>query len=79
MEISRAEDIGNTAGKVWNFLRKSGGSSIAAIERGVGGPKPLVCMAIGWLAREGKIALRQEKKTLQLSLTDGEHAENSRL
>jgi predicted transcriptional regulator len=79
METWRAEDIGNTAGKVWTFLRKSGESSLTAIERGVGAPKPLVCMAIGWLAREGKIALRQDKRTLQLSLSDSEHSENSRV
>jgi hypothetical protein len=36
-----------------------------------------VCMAIGWLAREGKIALRQEKRTLQVCLTD--EAQNSRM
>jgi hypothetical protein len=34
-------------------------------------------MAVGWLAREGKVALRQEKRSLQLCLTDGE--QNSRM
>ena len=72
MDTWRAEDIGDTAGKVWKFLHTSGESSLAAVERAVGGPKPLVCMAIGWLAREGKIALRQEKRSLQLCLVDGE-------
>jgi hypothetical protein len=36
-------------------------------------------MAIGWLAREGKITLRQEKRALQLCLIDGEGAQNSRM
>ena len=79
METWRPEEIGDTAGKVWKFLQRSGESSLSAVERGVGAPKPLVCMAIGWLAREGKVALRQEKRTLQLWLTEGERSENSRM
>jgi hypothetical protein len=79
METWRPEEIGATAGKVWNFLHKRGESSLSAVERGVGAPKQLVCMAIGWLAREGKVALRQEKRSLQLCLTDGEGAQNSRM
>jgi hypothetical protein len=79
MDTWRSEEIGATAGKVWNFLHKSGESSLTAVERGVGAPKQLVCMAIGWLAREGKIALRQEKRALQVGLTDGEGAQNSRM
>jgi Winged helix-turn-helix domain (DUF2582) len=79
MDTWRAEEIGATAGKIWNFLHKSGESSLTAVERGVGAPKQLVCMAIGWLAREGKIALRQEKRALQLCLIDGEGAQNSRM
>ena len=50
MDTWRPEEIGATAGKVWNFLHKSGESSLTAVERGVGAPKQLVCMAIGWLA-----------------------------
>lgn len=79
MDTWKPEEIGDTAGKVWNFLQRSGESSLTAVERGVGAPKPLVCMAIGWLAREGKIALRQEKRTLQLGLTDTERGGNSRM
>lgn len=78
MDTWRAEDIGATAGKVWKFLQTSGESSLAAVERGVGGPKPLVCMAIGWLAREGKISMRQEKRSLQLCLVDGGQGQASR-
>ena len=77
METWRPEEIGATAGKVWNFLHKRGESSLSAVERGVGAPKQLVCMAVGWLAREGKVALRQDKRSLQLCLTDGE--QNSRV
>jgi hypothetical protein len=69
-DMDGVQDIGQTAGKVWNFLQTSGKSSLAALEREVGAPKPLVYMAVGWLAREGKVELRQEKRTIQLSLTE---------
>jgi hypothetical protein len=79
METWRPEEIGAAAGKVWNFLHKRGESSLSAVERGVDAPKQLVCMAIGWLAREGKVSLRQEKRSLQLCLTDGDGVQNSRM
>ena len=77
METWRPEEIGDIAGKVWKYLHSSGESSLTGVERAVGAPKPVVCMAIGWLAREGKIALRQEKRTLQVWLTDDERSHNS--
>jgi len=62
--------IGDTAGQVWRFLRSKGKSSLNAVERGIKAPKPLVDMAVGWLAREGKVELRQEKRSIQLWLTE---------
>jgi hypothetical protein len=65
------ENIGETAGLVWDFLDSKGKSSLNAVERGIKAPKPLVHMAIGWLAREGKVELRQEKRSILLRLTEG--------
>ncbi len=62
--------IGDTAGQVWQCLRGKGKSSVTAVERGIDAPKPIVHMAIGWLAREGKIDLRQEGRVLQFWLTE---------
>ena len=68
--MSSIEAIGETAGKVWHFLDSKGQSSLAAVERGIKAPKPLVDMAVGWLAREGKVELRQEKRGIRLWLTE---------
>lgn len=68
--MSSIETIGETAGKVWHFLHSKGQSSLSAVEMGVKAPKPLVDMAIGWLAREGKVELRQEKRGVRLWLTE---------
>lgn len=67
--MSEVEKIGDTAGKVWSYLNQSGRSSISAVEKGVKASNREVQMAIGWLAREGKVQLEQEGRTLQISLT----------
>ncbi len=66
-----SQQIGETAGQVWNFLRENGKSSVSAVEKGVRAPKLLVHMAVGWLAREGKLDFVEEKGSLKLWLTEG--------
>jgi hypothetical protein len=61
--------VGDTAGQVWNFLDSKGKSTLTAVERNIGALKLLVDMAIGWLAREGKIELVQEKRSVWVWLT----------
>jgi hypothetical protein len=64
------ETIGETAGHVWNFIRSNGECSLTALERGVKAPKPMVSMAVGWLAREGKIKVKDEKRAVRISLRE---------
>jgi hypothetical protein len=63
------DDIGTTAGKVWSFLTAHGKVSLSALEKGVDEPRSLVYMAIGWLAREGKVTIQREERSIQLWLT----------
>ena len=62
--------IGETAGMVWNFLRSNGESSLSALEKGIKAPRSTVSMAVGWLAREGKIEVKDEKRTVRIFLRD---------
>lgn len=62
--------IGDTAGHVWQFLRRNGKSSLTAVKQGTRAPEPIVLMAIGWLAREGKVGLHREGRSLQLWLIE---------
>lgn len=55
--------IGETSGAVWRFLRDNGECALGAIEGGVDAPKAQVHMAIGWLAREGKVDSRRDKRS----------------
>jgi Winged helix-turn-helix domain (DUF2582) len=54
------QSIGETAGKVWDFLNQKGESNIIQLMQGVEADAGLILQAIGWLAREDKI--RIEKK-----------------
>jgi hypothetical protein len=65
------ENIGKAAGKVWKFLKEHGRSSLSGIEKGVDAPRGVVLMAVGWLAREGKLEFVEEKRTTQVSLREG--------
>jgi hypothetical protein len=63
------DEIGQTAGDVWGFLATSGPVSLSALEKGVAAPRAQVYMAVGWLAREGKVAVDRRERTIQLRLT----------
>ena len=57
--------IGDTAGLVWNFLRTNGESSLSTLEKKVEAPRSMVSMAVGWLAREGKIEVKDESELFE--------------
>ncbi len=61
--------IGTAAGKVWKFLNINGPSSSTKIANETGLSKNEVQRALGWLAREEKIAFEQNGRTEIISLT----------
>ena len=61
-------EIGEAAGEVFRYLDAHGPSSLAAVERGVGESRTVLMMAVGWLAREGKVEFRQEGRSSLLAL-----------
>ena len=62
--------VGETAGRVWDCLQRNGKTALTVVEREVDAAPALVHMAIGWLAREGKLGLQQEGRQAQLWLTE---------
>jgi Winged helix-turn-helix domain (DUF2582) len=64
------EEIGTVAGAVWNALKGSAGLTLPKLKRRLNHKGHLVDWAIGWLARENKIAITRGKKTLHLHLKD---------
>ncbi|HEY4709130.1 MAG TPA: winged helix-turn-helix domain-containing protein [Candidatus Acidoferrales bacterium] len=49
------DQIGETAGTVWEVLSKDGPLTFAALMETVNVPQSLLFMAIGWLSREEKL------------------------
>lgn len=62
------DTIGIAAGKIWKFLDKNGPASSTKIGNATGIGKNDVQHAIGWLAREEKIAIEQKGRTETISL-----------
>jgi hypothetical protein len=61
-------EIGEGAGRIWQFLSANPGSTLEQIHKATQLDANLVCMSIGWLARENKIAFDGEGKKTKLSL-----------
>jgi hypothetical protein len=51
------EQIGETAGAVWQTLSKQGPLTFATLMEEVDAPESLFFMAIGWLSREHKLTI----------------------
>ena len=60
--------IGDVAGEVWGLLAKSDGQTLAAIKKSIDAPADLVVAAVGWLAREEKLAFTTSGRTVKLTL-----------
>jgi len=64
------EEIGSTAGMIWRTLHAKGELSLAQLKKEVNGKTPIFDWAIGWLAREDKIVITQEKRSFCIRLTE---------
>ena len=67
-EIAVESIFGVNAGMVWEGLNQNGPSTIDNIAKAAGLPRELVYGALGWLGREGKIAVERRGRTLVFSL-----------
>jgi len=68
VHVDLLEQIGETAGSVWRALESKGPQSLGALKKKVKAPGDLVSMAVGWLAREEKIAVELKGRTQLLRL-----------
>ena len=62
------EHVGVTAGKVWHMLNDLGPQTLAQLKKRLNGSGELVGFALGWLAREDKIDISQDKKSIKVAL-----------
>lgn len=64
----KKQEIGENAGKIWQFLDTNGQKSFSEIEKALSMKKNDVIIALGWLARENKIFFFEEKNTTLVTL-----------
>jgi hypothetical protein len=60
--------IGTAAGIVWGHLTERRPSMLSQLRRASKLPDPLLLMARGWLAREGRLAFEGSKRDLRIGL-----------
>jgi Winged helix-turn-helix domain (DUF2582) len=64
------EEIGTTAGAIWQTLNAKGELTLLQLKREVKGKVPVFDWAIGWLAREDKIVITPEKRSFRVRLKE---------
>ena len=47
--------IGEAAGRIWQYLAQHGAATLPQLQRGTALPERLVHMGVGWLEREGQL------------------------
>lgn len=63
------EEIGLAAGEVWGALSNGNGDqTLATIKKSVDAPADLVLLALGWLAREDKLAIDADGGAVTIGL-----------
>jgi len=64
------EEIAATAGIIWHALNERAELSLAKLKKEVNGKTPVFDWAVGWLAREDKLVITQEKRSFRIQLKD---------
>jgi hypothetical protein len=62
------QEVGETAGKVWQVLNDEGPQTLAQLKRKLDDSSELLSLAMGWLAREDKVDIIREKRSLRVAL-----------
>lgn len=62
------EQIGTAAGIVWRTLDEHGTLTMSKLKQQTKLPEPVVLMAVGWLARERKVAIAKVRNVMRVSL-----------
>jgi len=63
------EKIGINAGKVWTILDENGRQNVKEVKKAAKLTDKDLYAALGWLAREGKVAMEEVEKEIFISLS----------
>lgn len=68
IESTNIAQIGEAAGVLWNHLQDQGPQPLTKLTKDVDLPRDLLMQALGWLAREDKVTIEDEKRAKVVSL-----------
>ena len=68
MDVCCVTQIGEIAGEIWHCLAENGSMSLAKLVRTIDAPRDMVMQAVGWLAREDKIAIEETSRGRTIEL-----------
>ena len=71
-------EIGETAGRIWQELSRTGSSPVGDLSRKLGGDPQLVHLALGWLSREDKLSFEGRGKAMVVRLKEAAVPDNRR-
>ena len=64
------KQIGDAAGIIWKYLDQHTESTLSELKQATKLSEQLALMGLGWLAREEKLNVVQDKKGLKVSLRE---------
>lgn len=67
-ELSGVARIGEAAGELWQYLDASGHVSLTTLTKEIELPRDVLMQAVGWLAREDKISIDEDRRTKKIGL-----------
>jgi len=67
-DVAVSAQVGDAAGEVWRLLDQGGPQTLAQLRKKLDGGSELLDFAVGWLAREDKLEILREKKSILLRL-----------
>ena len=62
-------EIGDAAGQIWRWLEEKGETTVTKLRQETELSDQLLHMGLGWLAREGKIELVKDRRTVKVTLS----------
>ena len=66
--MSGVSAVGEVAGFVWHLLEGKDKLSLAQLASEIDAPRDQVMLALGWLAREGKLEIHENGRSKSVSL-----------
>ncbi len=67
-------EIGDAAGQIWRWLEEKGETTVTKLRQETKLSDQLLHMGLGWLAREGKIELVKDRRTVKVALSSSRAA-----